>query len=285
MKTYPNVTRLGIALMVWCFSLSFAFAEEQQTSTKKREATTNQEVSANNHQGPIAVVESSATKDEGKEQKARPMVYKPPKRGVPSGREGGGTRGGYQGNVPAVQTNLVLDVLAPGPTQVIGVTTQEQPDLYWYISEPVKSEIFLTINDEAEVQPILEARLPAPMEAGAQRISLAQLGVRLAPGKIYRWYVSLVQDPDYRSRDIIAGARIERREPDHEVQARLVHELSVDAAALHAEAGFWYDAIAAISGMIAADPYNSRLRHLRATLLDQVGLQNIADLERLAHQG
>lgn len=285
MKTYPNITRLGIALMVWCFSVSLVVAEDEQSSTKKQQAASNDEVSANHHVGPVKVAESSEAKEEDKKQKARPMVYKPPKRGVPSGREGGGTRGGYQGNTSAVHANLVLDVLAPGPAQVIGVTTQEQPDLYWYISEPVRSEIFLTINDEAEVQPILEASLPTPMEAGAQRISLAQLGVRLVPGKIYRWYISLVQDPDYRSKDIIAGARLERREPDHEMQARLVHELSVDAAAFYAEAGYWYDAIAAISGMITADPYNSRLRHLRATLLDQVGLQNIADRERLTQQG
>src|SRR5437867_13335867 len=49
-------------------------------------------------------------------------VYKPPLRGAPGGRVGGGTRGTQERDI------FVLSVLAPDHT---GLTTREQPSLFW----------------------------------------------------------------------------------------------------------------------------------------------------------
>src|SRR4030095_7120345 len=81
-------------------------------------------------------------------------VYNPPKRGAPAGRVGGGTRGGTQRDV------FVLSVLAPDHS---GFTTNEQPSLYWYISNSTSLPIELTLMDPQGIQPILETRLPAPV--------------------------------------------------------------------------------------------------------------------------
>src|SRR5688572_21778645 len=51
-------------------------------------------------------------------------VYNPPPRGAPGGRVGGGTRGPGQRDV------FVLSVLAPDHS---GLTSSEQPSLYWFI--------------------------------------------------------------------------------------------------------------------------------------------------------
>src|SRR6266540_3877871 len=77
-------------------------------------------------------------------------VYNPPKRGAPAGRVGGGTRGGTQRDV------FVLSVLAPDHS---GFTTNEQPSLYWYISNSTSLPIELTLMDPQGIQPILETRL------------------------------------------------------------------------------------------------------------------------------
>ena len=53
-------------------------------------------------------------------------VYRPPLRGAPRGRVGGGSRG-------TGRESFVLSVLAPDHT---GLTTSEQPSLYWFISGP-----------------------------------------------------------------------------------------------------------------------------------------------------
>jgi regulator of sirC expression with transglutaminase-like and TPR domain len=46
-----------------------------------------------------------------------------------------------------------------------------------------------------------------------------------------------------------------------------------------AEAGHWYDAIALLSEQIEANPQDPNPRAQRAALLQQVGLQQIADYD------
>ena len=98
-------------------------------------------------------------------------VYKPPIRGNPGGRVGGGTRG--------IQREVfVLSVLAPDHS---GFTTSEQPSLYWYISTSTSLPVELTVMDPQGVQPILETRIPAPVQAGVHRVRLADHNIRLSP--------------------------------------------------------------------------------------------------------
>ena len=76
-------------------------------------------------------------------------VYKPPRRGAPAGRVGGGTRG-IESDKP------IIAALVP---EQIGLTLQEQPSLYWYLSKPTEYLIEFTLIDEQSVQPILEKRI------------------------------------------------------------------------------------------------------------------------------
>src|SRR5436190_9662156 len=58
-----------------------------------------------------------------------PIIYKPPKRGAPGGREGAGTRGSKEPIMRGAREPLTLAVLAP--QDHTGLTAQEQPVLYW----------------------------------------------------------------------------------------------------------------------------------------------------------
>jgi hypothetical protein len=122
-------------------------------------------------------------------------IYKPPVRGAPGGRVGGGTRGGDQ--------TFTLSVLAPNHTALTG---KEQPNLYWYVSKSISTPIVFTLSDDG-ANPVVEQTLATPFDMGIHRVRLADFGVRLAPGKQYRWFVSLVSDPKRRSRDILAVQR------------------------------------------------------------------------------
>ena len=191
-------------------------------------------------------------------------VYKPPVRGAPGGRVGGGTRGTDQ--------TFVLSVVAPNHT---GLTTQEQPELFWYLSKAISTPMEFTVMDDQGVKPLIETSLGIPSQPGIQRVRLADYGVRLEPGKHYEWFVALVIDPDKRSKDVLAGGAIERVERS-EAQA----SMSVtDLASFYADHGIWYDAIAAVSNLIEATPNDSALRRQRAALLEQAGLQEIAEAE------
>jgi hypothetical protein len=194
-------------------------------------------------------------------------TYQPPLRGAPGGRIGGGTRG-------SGREVFVLTVLAPDHT---ALTVSEQPSLYWYISSPTSLSIELTVMDLRTTQPVLETRLAGPVTPGVHRIRLADHGVRLEPGVPYRWFVAIVPDSNRRSRDILAGAAIERVAPPQGLPAKLAQARKEEAASLYAEAGVWYEALAAISEQIDSAPNDAMLRKQRATLLAQVGLPPVGE--------
>jgi hypothetical protein len=203
-------------------------------------------------------------------------VYQPPPRGAPGGRVGGSSRG-LEDRLP------VLSVLAPDHT---GLTVQEQPFLYWYLSKSTTYPVELTIIDNQTIQPLVEKRLSGPIQPGIQRVQLADYGLRLSPGVPYRWSVALVVDPDNRSRDILAGGFIERIALPEALRTQLAGAGKARAPFIYAEAGLWYDSLAAISELIDAAPNTPVLRRQRASLLAQVGLSEIAehDMRRIHAQ-
>ncbi len=196
-------------------------------------------------------------------------VYNPPKRGAPRALVGGGTRGTGTG-LPQIS------VLAPDH---IGQTIHEQLSLYWYLSEPISNRIEFVIIDNQAIQPMLEINLGTQIKPGVQCLNLADYGVRLVPGRQYRWFVALVPDPDRRSKDVIAGAIIERVDLPESLPVKLAKADAVEASHIYAKTGLWYDALCAISDTIAASPNDTMLRKQRASLLEQVGLKDVAEYD------
>ncbi len=199
-------------------------------------------------------------------------VYKPPVRGAPGGRVGGGTRSLRLGGM---NQTFTLSVLAPNHT---GLTAQEQPVLYWYLSKPITTAVVFNLSDDG-AEPIVEQVLNPPFQAGVQRLRLADFGVRLEAGKQYRWFVAVVPDPKRRSKDILAGATIERTELAQAAANKLTQSPRVEASRLYAEEGYWYDALWAVSEEIDANPDNGVFRSYRAALLRQIGLNEVAEQE------
>lgn len=196
-------------------------------------------------------------------------VYKPPKRGAPRALVGGGTRGTGTGLPP-------ISVLAPDH---IGQTIHEQPSLYWYLSKPISDRIEFVIIDNQAIQPMLEINLGTKIKPGIQCLNLADYGVRLVPGRQYRWFVALVPDPDRRSKDVIAGAVIERIDLPESLPAKLVNADEIEVSHIYAKIGLWYDALCTISALIADTPNDPFLRKQRASLLEQAELKDVAEYD------
>ena len=189
-------------------------------------------------------------------------VYKPPLRGAPGGRVGGGTRG-------TGREAFILSVLAPAHT---GLTSSEQPVLYWFISSPSSHPVELTLVDPQKSDPLVELRIEPPVAAGVHRVRLADHGVRLAPAVPYSWYVAVMPDTGRRSKDILAGGTVERVSMPDGLATKVSGTSKADLPNLYAEAGLWYDAIAAMNDLIDQSPGNQALREQRSALLRQVGL-------------
>jgi Domain of Unknown Function (DUF928) len=193
-------------------------------------------------------------------------VYKPPLRGSPGGRVGGGTRG-----TPGRDT-FMLSVLAPDQS---GLTVSDQPPLYWFVSADISLPVEITVADPNATQPLMEIRVPGPVKRGIQRVRLTEQGVKLAPGIVYRWSVAVVSDPNRRSRDILASGTIERVEPPAGLGAKLQGASKATLPSLYAEAGIWYDALAALSELIEGSPNDTELLRHREALLAQAGLSEV----------
>jgi hypothetical protein len=201
--------------------------------------------------------------------KAKPG-FKPPLRGTPSGRVGGGSRSAGGAGLPRIA------VLVPNHP---GRAATEQPSLFWHIDRVPDpgTRLLLTLIDERSVEPLLEAELPTPAQAGIQRVELSEHGVRLREGSEYEWSVSIVIDPESRASDIIASAVIDRSDMADAPIAGAAGSTPEAAARSYAERGFWYDALAALSDAVRERPSDSGPKAARAALLAQVGLQAYAD--------
>jgi hypothetical protein len=122
----------------------------------------------------------------------------------------------------------------------------------------------------------VETALAVPSHTGIQRIRLADYGVELKPGAEYEWSVTLIVDPEKRSKDVVVTGWIDRIEHSGKLTARLESEGGARTAAIYAEEGLWYDSFAALSDQIDGNPEDANLRSQRVDVLRQVGLKEVA---------
>jgi hypothetical protein len=281
MNTKPNLAPLVPIVISGAFLLltSSGVSAEQVPAGKMDAVSTTQDVApvradasqVRSLEGDGAEMTAQASPVTSVESQAkRPAnavpVYKPPMRGAPGGRVGGGTRG-----VPGRDV-FVLSVMAPDHK---ALTVSEQPSLYWFISGDTSLPVELAIADSDATEPLLETRLPSPARRGLHRIRLADYPVKLEPGVTYRWSVTVVPDPTRRSRDILASGTIERVEPSALLRARVAAARKDDLPFIYAEEGIWYDALAVLSELIDGAPEDADLHRQRAALLAQARLPQI----------
>jgi hypothetical protein len=201
-------------------------------------------------------------------------TFKPPPHGAPGGRVGGAPRGTIKATIPLP----TIDLLAPdGHT---GLTASPTPTLYFFVSQAITWPTQFTMSLPAQPRPILEVDIPAPRETGVYSLCTADYHVRLDPGVLYTWSVSLILNPKARSRDIVASASLLRAIPDQAIEAALRTAAPSRRAGLLAQAGLWYDAVAAAADISALD------RHAALdTLMNEVGLVEPAKYDRQTASG
>jgi hypothetical protein len=200
--------------------------------------------------------------EEAAESAPAPLFnYVPPDRGAPSNRIGGGTRG----------DDGEFLVVALVPEDHIGRTTREAPVLVWYRAPAAKGTFEFSLNDETGGT-VLARKTLTPPERGYAAIDTEEMGVRLSPGRLYSWYITLVVDPADPSLDKLSGGYIERMEMPAELGKALFKSSPASRAAGFARAGIWYDALALLTAQIRDRPDAEALRAGREKLLQAVGL-------------
>jgi hypothetical protein len=224
---------------------------------------------------PVTQSEQPTTSTSDQSDEFSAPLYTPPKNVIPRARVGGEMRG-TGGNEPEIQA-LVPDH--------VGMTVSRTPALNWFLSKPTTHQIRFTMVDNRLIRPVHEVELPNPQAPGIQTIDLKVLGVELDPDVQYRWYVSVVRNPDSPSQDIVAGGIIERCEfSECVVMGPRITCSDKQDVIVNAQAGFWYDAMGCLCNLINTKPSDAPLRRLRAALLRQVGLNGVAEWDLRAIQ-
>jgi hypothetical protein len=190
--------------------------------------------------------------------------YRPPSRSAPAGRIGGGTRGIAPPQVFAIAPDHV------------GLTTRKQPVLYWYLAKPAVTHFALFSVSDQGTKTLFEETSAAPVEAGMHKLDLARHGIRLQPNVAYRWVVTIGMDAKPQS----SSAGIQWIAASPEFAKRLASAPKTRHAALYAEEGIWYDAMASIGELIEQFPDDRALRAQRAALLEQADLGQVAAGDR-----
>src|SRR5690606_15513843 len=119
---------------------------------------------------------AGATEPSTPQGPAAATVYQPPAAYPAPRRVGGALRSGPAA-LPAIA------VLAPDH---LGLTSSEQPRLYWFIAEPTRARVEFALVRPGVDPPLAETILDAS-SAGIHALDLAALGVRLEPGVEYEW--------------------------------------------------------------------------------------------------
>jgi hypothetical protein len=277
---------IGVIIVGLTVGLSYSVyaAEQQDDQTGGQAIKTQKDVPPI----PSATRPKSLPHSDGELSNNKPLavvptlLYKPPLGlGSPIGLVAGGSRGTNtcrSGDPEDRSTVLTVAILAPADH--IGLAVHEQPSLYWYLSATAGCQIEVTLTEEQPVEPLLDLNLSPPIKPGIQSVRLADHGVRLIPGRQYQWAVALIPDPEHRSKDIIAVSGIKRIEATEALRAQLAQADKTTVASLYAEAGLWYDAVAAISDLISDAPQDPTLRMQRVALLEQVQLPEVAEYEK-----
>lgn len=191
----------------------------------------------------------------------------PPDVGKPTRRSGAGTR--------SRSDNIRVEVLVPLHT---AYSTQDQPNLYWFISEPAEVRLLvqkMPTRVTHSTDSILDTNLSLK-KAGLQSISLADYGAKLEAGITYEWSVSLLKSPH-----ILASATIRWVEAEANLLTN-AQQLSGKARYdLFARSGYWYDGMQSLVSSLTKEPQNPVYRADMAALLRQVGLSALVDLINL----
>jgi len=261
-----NMKRLLIIILILTLPLLLGASNENETKNPAGQIQEQNPADKHSNQKKTGDI---ATPPNIKRTAMDKPLYKPPLRGSPAGRVGGGTRG-------TERESFLLMVLAPDH---IGLTIHDQPSLYWFISKPTTYPVEVTVNERNAVKPLFEKILKSPEKGGIQSLRLADYGVHLRRGIQYKWFVTLVTDAAYRSKDILAGGIITLVDAPLSLPAKLEAVGSSGAYFVYAEEGLWYDSLDAISRMIDAAPNNLEWHKQRAALLEQVGLAEVAAFE------
>lgn len=225
---------------------------------------------------------------------AMAVEFKPPQRGIPGRREGGGTRD----PIPCTQgTPNRLTALMPQTN--LGLTTAAYPRFFWFMpkTRAKLAEFTLVevdpklaqakVTDQkwqealdaalASTNPVYKTTFSITGTSGIASLALPS-NANIPPltvGKDYYWSVSLICNSGKST--IKVNGWVQRVTPDANLTAQLLKANPSDRVTLYASNGYWFDTIDTLANLRCLYPKEPSLKTGWSQLLQSVKLNAIAD--------
>ncbi len=220
-----------------------------------------------------------------------PIRFVPPATRSPRQSQGAGSRG-CEGSLPVDLVTLLIPA-----KDYIGQTTSGHPTFFWYLSQPVSVPIQFTLVEPGVSEPVFKTQIDSP-QPGMIKLQVPKDRPDLVTGRIYKWSVSVLCKERRPSDNVYLQSWIERVPITQALSQQLNSATSTSnsptktlrdlrfaaalryRASIYARSGLWYDALADLSTAQTLNPNEQSLKEDFLSLLDQVGLTEVALQER-----
>lgn len=194
----------------------------------------------------------------------REVGFLAPDEGAPQQTTGSGTR--------REELTKIIPLLPPAK---YGRTLAARPTMLVYVPPTrIPQQIFFSVQDENR-QNLYQTTLELSGNGGIVRITLPESAPELEIGKTYTWFFAPVPSEGFLRPDnygVIGW--VKRVAPPVEIPARAN---SIDRATAYGASGVWYDMLNLVADAQQSQPENPELAQEWQDLLEQVGLEVVAD--------
>ncbi|MEQ8968879.1 MAG: DUF928 domain-containing protein [Coleofasciculus sp. C1-SOL-03] len=173
-----------------------------------------------------------------------------------------------------------IPLMALIPQSTVGRTLADYPTLYFYIPDVslqnVRAEF--SFYDHQLKTIIYEQEIPLKTSDSIVAVDLANAPdlPPLEEDKPYFWYFSIIFDPYDRSDSTYVAGWIQRITPTSQIDQELDRATPEAKPAIYANHGIWYETLESLVQLRCSQPENSTLTSNWQSLLQQVGLSNLA---------
>lgn len=157
------------------------------------------------------------------------------------------------------------------PQNHAGLALSSAPRLWWNLSQETDLAVEITVVDDRKLDPVARIELPGPITKGLHSVDLSQHSVSLEAGIEYRWFVSLIVDPDRPSRNPVAAGALRVLSSDDPRRSEALAASPSERGHALARLGVWYDAYDFFASISKSHPDLSALTRHREHLTKTAG--------------
>ena len=208
-------------------------------------------------------------------KKKHQVTFEPPQGTKPAQTVGGASRG-EQCPSDSIEQNMTLTPVLPSSSR--SLTVESHPTLLVYIPKTSATKALLSVRDENEDYDY-QTTVSLSDRAGIVSLTLPDNAPAININREYQWSLILMCDNKLRPDSPVVKGDIMRVASSSHLTNKLAQADRHESVAIYANAGLWYDTVSSLAKLKASNPKDLNIASNWESLLNSVGLENIAKAE------